>query len=134
MSQLSILAREFMQETHIAVLGTINRDGTPQQSAIWYLLDGNEIVMNTLRGRRKDRNMRRDPRVSVCVAQGYQYVAVTGSAVLIDDPVVAQQDMRFLTVRYRGEEAGDRQYRDVFAQQERVTIRVPITQVDEYGM
>src|SRR5207249_4043184 len=68
--KLSERARAYLNELRFAVLGTINRDGTPQLTTMWYLLEGDIIVMNTKVGRAKERNMRRDPRISVCIADG----------------------------------------------------------------
>jgi PPOX class probable F420-dependent enzyme len=51
-----------------AHLTTLDRDGTPQASAMWVMRDGDHIVFNTARGRRKDRNMQHDPRVAVSIS------------------------------------------------------------------
>jgi len=55
--RLSTAVRAFLQEPRFLILATSNRDGTPQQSVIWYELQGDEIMMNTARGRLKDRNL-----------------------------------------------------------------------------
>lgn len=47
------------------VLTTINPDGAPQSSVIWSKVDGGDILFSTIRGRRKCRNMERDPRVTL---------------------------------------------------------------------
>ena len=49
-------------------LATVDPDGTPHVSAMWVERDGDLIVFNTLRGRRKERNLRRDPRVGISVS------------------------------------------------------------------
>jgi len=66
MAELSESVRRFLAEPRFAVLATINADGTPQQSVMWYELRDGYILMNTAAGRVKDLNVRRDPRVSVC--------------------------------------------------------------------
>src|ERR1700730_676842 len=91
-TQLSEKARAFLQERRFAVLGTLNADGSPQLTTMWYLLEGDTIVMNTMIGRIKDRNLRRDPRISLCVPDGYNYVTIAGTAELIDDSEIAQHD------------------------------------------
>ena len=49
---LSEIARAFLQELRFAVLATINQDGTPQLTTMWYLLDVDDtILMNTKVGR-----------------------------------------------------------------------------------
>ncbi len=83
--ELSERARAYLKEVRFAVLGTINQDGTPQLTTMWYLLEGDTIVMNTKVGRAKERNMRRDPRISVCIADGYNYLTLSGRVEMIDD-------------------------------------------------
>ena len=53
--------RAFLNEKRFAVLATINKDGTPQQTVMWYELQGDEIMMNTAHGRLKDRNLAARP-------------------------------------------------------------------------
>jgi PPOX class probable F420-dependent enzyme len=72
-----------------AVLATLNADGGPQTSAMWVGRDGNDLLMSTLQGRVKYRNMLRDPRVSVTVheaADPENYVELRGRAVITPDP------------------------------------------------
>ena len=121
---LSEKARAFLQERRFAVLATINKDGTPQLTTMWYLLEGDTIVMNTKAGRTKERNMRRDPRISVCFEDGYSYLTVSGTVEMIDDPTIAQHDIYRLAVRYDGEEAARQQMEVQFSKETRVTLRL----------
>jgi PPOX class probable F420-dependent enzyme len=59
--------RSLLDGRHFAVLATINPDGGPQSSAMWVGRDGDEVLFSTVKGRRKDRNLERDPRASVTV-------------------------------------------------------------------
>lgn len=71
------------------VLSTINPDGRPQSSVVWTKVDGNEVVLSTIRGRRKTRNMERDPRVTLLAYDPddpYQYVEVRGTVQITEDP------------------------------------------------
>ena len=121
---LSEKARAFLQERRFAVLATSNKDGTPQLTTMWYLLEGDTIVMNTKAGRTKERNMRRDPRISVCFEDGYSYLTVSGTVEMIDDPTIAQHDIYRLAVRYDGEEAARQQMEEQFSKETRVTLRL----------
>ena len=131
---LSEKARAFLEEPRFAVLATINPDGTAQQTVMWYLVRGDEIVMNTARGRRKDRNLLRDPRVSFCVEDEFRYVSIRGEVTLIEEPEQAQADIRELAIRYDGQEQGEASSRDVFSKQERISIHLPIANIDEHGI
>ncbi len=65
MSVLTPSARAVIESDHLAHLVTLNPDGTPHVTIAWLGLDGNEIVIASLRWFRKLRNIQRDPRVSV---------------------------------------------------------------------
>lgn len=129
MVELTPSIRTFLNETRFAALATINKDGTPQQSTMWYELDGDTILMNTKAGRLKHRNLQRDPRASICVPDGYRWVTISGTVELNDDQSVAQADIRRLAIRYHGQEKGERQSREKFSQEHRVTVRLQIEKV-----
>jgi PPOX class probable F420-dependent enzyme len=133
MSMLTPVMRAFLEEPHFGVLATIGRDGLPQQTAIWYELRGDEIIMNTKRGRSKDSNLLRDPRVSLCVVDGYRAVTLVGRVTLDDDQTVAQQTIRRLAVRYDGEEATARRP-DCWQGETRVNIHMTIERAIAYGL
>ena len=64
-----------------AHLVTLMPDGSPQVTPVWVDLDGNTVIINTAKGRLKDRNMKRDPRVALAVsdpANPYRYLQVRG--------------------------------------------------------
>ncbi|MFJ1766586.1 PPOX class F420-dependent oxidoreductase [Amycolatopsis sp. NPDC088138] len=65
------------------VVATTNADGSPQSSVVWARRDGDTVVFVTVQGRRKERNIRRDPRVSLSVfdlADPENYVEIRGRA------------------------------------------------------
>lgn len=129
---LSEKARALLQERRFAVMGTINKDGSPQLTTMWYLLDGDVILMNTKAGRTKERNMRRDPRISVCIEDGYSYVTISGTVEMVDDPQVAQRDIYRLAVRYNGEEEARRQMEEQFSKETRVTLHLKLEHIIEH--
>ncbi|MFF8310853.1 PPOX class F420-dependent oxidoreductase [Streptomyces lydicus] len=67
------------------IVTTIQPDGSPQASPVWVKRDGDDLLISTTVGRRKERNIRRDPRVSVVVQSAdspYTYAEVRGTATL----------------------------------------------------
>ncbi len=121
--ELSPKARAFLQELHFAVLATLNQDGTPQLTTMWYLLeDDGTILMNTKVGRLKERNVRRDPRISICVEDGYNFLTISGIAHLTNDPEKAQQDIFRLSSRYHGQEMASRQMQEQFSKETRMSF------------
>ncbi|GAC1442640.1 MAG: PPOX class F420-dependent oxidoreductase [Chloroflexota bacterium] len=125
--------RRFLGEKRFGVLATINDDGTPQLSPLWYELQGDQIMMNTKRGRLKDRNMLRDPRVSVCIEDEYRWLTLSGTVTLIDDQKIAQADIRHLSERYHNVEKAEEQVRTQFSKEERITIRMRIDRITGEG-
>lgn len=125
--------RAFLAERRFASLATVNPDGTPQQTVMWYLLDGDEILMNTAVGRIKHRNLKDNPEISICVEDGYRYVAVSGVAGLDEDQERAHADVLRLAVHYHGQEDGQEQYERTFRGAERVSIRMTVDRVVHNG-
>jgi PPOX class probable F420-dependent enzyme len=71
-----------------ASLGTMMPDGTPQVTPVWVDLDGDLVVVNTAKGRQKDRNMRRDPRVALAIIDPenpYRYLEIRGRVAEISE-------------------------------------------------
>ncbi len=135
MAQLSPAVRAFLEEPRFCVFADINDDGTPHQTVLWYELQGDTIMMNTAKGRVKDRNLTRDPRASFCVEDGYRYVTIVGECTLqSEDQQAAQADIRRLAVRYHGPERGEEMAAS-FAKETRETIRLRIdsAKVDANG-
>ena len=125
--------RAFLEEPRFGVLSTVNADGSPQQTVMWYELRGDTVMMNTKRGRKKDRNLLRDPRASLCVEDGFRYVTLEGSIELVEDRDTAQADIAALARRYDGSEEGERMARDVFGPQERISLLLSIDRIDAHG-
>ena len=121
--------RAFLSEKRFAVLATINGDGTPQQTVMWYELRGDTIVMNTTVTRVKGRNLARDRRISICVEDGYRYVTIAGEAELNAERATAQEDIHRLAIRYNGEETAARQMAEQFSKQDRVSMYLPVERI-----
>lgn len=60
--------KEVLDGPNFAHLTTLDPDGHPQASAMWVGREGDLIHMNTEVGRRKERNLRRDPRVAISIS------------------------------------------------------------------
>jgi PPOX class probable F420-dependent enzyme len=131
--QLSEDVRTFLEEARFAVLATVNANGSPQQTVMWYELRGDTIVMNTRRGRKKDRNLIRDPRVSLCIEDGFRYVTLEGTIELVDDPATGQADIAALARRYHNAAKAEQMVREEFAVQERVTLLLHVERADVHG-
>ncbi|MDE3102956.1 MAG: PPOX class F420-dependent oxidoreductase [Chloroflexota bacterium] len=125
--------RAFLSEVRFAIVGTLNADGSPHLTTMWYLFEDDELVFNTTADRVKTRNLRRDPRVSIVVHDGYRYVRADGRVTVVADPSTAQDDIRRMAIRYHGREEGERMAREQFAKQERISYRLDARRVYAYG-
>lgn len=131
--KLSEQATAFLNEKRFGVLATTNADGSIQQTVMWYLLDGDTIVMNTRKGRVKDRNLELDANASLCVEDAQRYVAVRGKIVVDDDPARGQESVLKIATRYDGAEDAAREVENIFSTQHRITLSLAIDHVDEHG-
>ena len=126
--------RAFLREVRFAVLGTTNENGSAHLTVMWYDLEGDEIMFNTARGRKKPENLARDPRASLIVADEYRFVRVEGTVRANDDQVVAQADIRTLAFRYyQNDEHVQRSVDATWAKQHRITYRMPVRRVYSSG-
>lgn len=122
MAEISEAVRKVLNAPNVAVVATIGSDGMPQQTVVWYLLDGDEIVMNTAVGRIKEKNLKRDSRLSFCVEDSYRYIAIKGSVTLNYDQPTAHADIERLAQQYNSDASA-------YKTEERVTIRLKIDKV-----
>lgn len=78
--------KEFFKKPNFGHLATLLPDGSPQLTPVWIDVDDRHIVINTAAGRRKVRNVQRDPRVCVEVVDQdnpYSMLSVQGRVVEI---------------------------------------------------
>jgi len=72
----------------LAHLGTVMANGAPQVTPVWFDYDGKMFRVNSAKGRVKDRNMRRNPHVSLSIvdpANPYRHLSVQGRVVEITE-------------------------------------------------
>jgi PPOX class probable F420-dependent enzyme len=72
---------DLFQKKAFAHLATLNADGTPQVTPVWVDYDGKHILVNSARGRRKDKNMERNRAVALSIQDPdnpYRYMEVRG--------------------------------------------------------
>ena len=80
--------RDLFNKRAFASLGTLMPDGRPQVTPVWVDLDGDYVIFNSAKGRQKDRNVRRDPRVSLAISDPenpYRYLEIRGRVAEISE-------------------------------------------------
>jgi PPOX class probable F420-dependent enzyme len=114
--------RELLRGKNYAHFVTLNPDGSPHAAPLWIDADDEGFVLvNTAVGRRKDRNVRRDPRVAVSLheqADPYRWLSVQGTVVEFVGEPRALEHIGELARRY-----DDREWTAVEGQ-ERVIYRI----------
>lgn len=93
--------RRFLSGVRFAVVSTLRRDGTPHQTVMWYDLRPEHLLLNTPAASLKVSHLRSDPRISVCVEDGCEYVTLSGTARLSDDQERSRAEYDELGRRYR---------------------------------
>ena len=121
-------ARAFLREHHRGVLATFRRDGRPQMSVVSVGVDGDgRAIVSSREAAYKVRNLRRDPRISVCVTADdfSKWIQIDGTASILSLP----DAMEPLVDYYRsisGEHPDWDDYRRAMEQQQRVLVRIDI--------
>jgi PPOX class probable F420-dependent enzyme len=128
---LSAKARRFLEPPRFGVVSCLNPDGSPIQAVIWYLVDGDTIVFNSRVGRRWPANLLRDRRVSLTVADGYDYVDLRGEVEIDDDPGRGQAVIAALAHRYLPNAEKAAASIAGFSKERRVTFRLRPVKVFE---
>ena len=80
--------RDLFNKRAFAALTTLMPDGSPQTTPVWVDTDGEYVIFNSAKGRQKDRNVRRDPRVALAIVDPdnpYRYLEVRGKVAEITE-------------------------------------------------
>ena len=122
-------AQRMLDGNTVVTLATVNPDGSPQASPVWATRDGDDVLMSTLVGRKKERNLGNDPRVTVVVVNPenpYEYVEIRGTASLSTEnarDLIEQLSQKYTGGPYSNDGPGD----------ERVVVRVTPEHVTGMG-
>ncbi|MFG1928503.1 PPOX class F420-dependent oxidoreductase [Cryptosporangium sp. NPDC048952] len=93
-----------LEAPSICLIATTNPDGSPQLTQTWVATDGEHVLINTVEGYRKTRNIERDPRVAVSILDRddpSSYYSVTGVVVDADTDRGAES-IEALSQKYTG--------------------------------
>jgi PPOX class probable F420-dependent enzyme len=96
--------RDLVECPPVAALSTLMADGSPQTSVVWCDFDGECIRVNTMRGFAKERNMRRDPRVTILCydpREPLRYLEVRGMVIEMTEEGAARH-LDELASKYAG--------------------------------
>ncbi|MER7762513.1 PPOX class F420-dependent oxidoreductase [Streptomyces sp. NPDC097619] len=124
-AELSDDLKKLIDDTPVfATVATVQPDGSPQLSVTWLTRDGDDLLISTTIGRRKEKNLRNDPRITVMINPAnapYTYAEVRGTTELTTEG--GQELINALSRKYTGKDYAD--FNPASADDaERVVVRV----------
>ena len=107
--------RDLFDKKAFAHVATLMPDGTPQVTPVWVDYDGQHVIINSARGRQKDKNLKRSPAVALSIQDPdnpYRYLEVRGPVVEITedgaDEHIDKMAKKYMGVdRYPGRAPGE---------------------------
>lgn len=126
MTSLPDSAKKLLDDANFVVVATSNTDGSPQTSVLWASYEGDQLLLSTVQGRKKETNWLKDPRVSVLILDRddmYNYVEVRGTVSMSTDggpELIERLSQVYTGQSYTGDEGTDNI---------RVVVRVTATHV-----
>jgi PPOX class probable F420-dependent enzyme len=125
---------DLLERPVYVTLATVNEDGSPQLTVVWCGYDGRDVLVNTVRGRKKERNMSARPVASVLATDPenpYRWLAIRGSVELSEEG--ALEHIEELAHKYFGKSYyGGVAPAELKGQQTRVICRITPTSVVAY--
>ncbi|EPH40044.1 PPOX class F420-dependent oxidoreductase [Streptomyces aurantiacus] len=85
------------------IVATVQPDGSPQLSPVWAKRDGDDVIFSTTLDRQKEKNLRRDPRVTVLLQpfdEPYTYAEIRGTVTMTTEG--GQELIDELALKYTG--------------------------------
>jgi PPOX class probable F420-dependent enzyme len=98
--------RDIFDKRSYAHIATVNEEGMPQVTPVWVEYDGEHVLINSAKGRKKDRNLRAQPKIALSVQDPdnpYRYVGVQGKIVEITE-VGGYDHINRLSHKYGGKD------------------------------
>ncbi len=119
---------DLLSGPYFAVFTTIAPDGMPENTIVWCSWDGDCVLVNTAEGRRKDRNIRQNPHVALCVLDpddAFRWIDVRG----VVEEIVADETFENIDLHakmYTGADSfyGGVQTAGMAGSEERVILRI----------
>ena len=129
--RLPLRQRQFLENPFVGVVTDLRPDGSPHSTVVWVDVDDDGVSFNTAWPRAKPRYLEADPRVSLLVVDpkdDYRWIAISGTATLVEDCANAQIDR--LAKKYRGLDS----YPWHKPEETRVSVRITPTRIEARGI
>jgi PPOX class probable F420-dependent enzyme len=123
---MSIIPEDYidiLQSQALAYVATIGPKGEPRVSPVWFNWDGTHVLFSVTKGRQRYRNLLRDPRIALAIADPanpYRSLEIRGKVARIDE----DRDGDFANAQSRKYLNRDRKAEEIQPGEERVVIVV----------
>jgi PPOX class probable F420-dependent enzyme len=113
MTGLPEQAKKLLDAANFVVVATSNTDGSPQTSVLWATYEGDDLLLSTIQGRKKETNWLKDPRTSVLILDRedpYRYVEVRGTVSMTTEggpELIERLSQAYTGQTYTGDEGTD---------------------------
>ena len=101
----------FLQKQISLQIGTINKDGSPHLTTMWYLFDGENFIFHTYTKSQKIINLKRDSRITLLTEAGNQYSNLQGIIIYGNAEIINGKDSLEEVIRYM-EMVGEKYVKD----------------------
>ena len=101
----------FLKKQISLQIGTINKDGSPHLTTMWYLYDGENFIFHTYTKSQKIINLKRDSRITLLTEAGSQYSDLQGIIVYGNAEIINGKDSLEEVIRYM-EMVGEKYVKD----------------------
>jgi PPOX class probable F420-dependent enzyme len=98
--------RQFLDSTKTLYLASNGKDGFPHVVAMWFALDGEDVVMTTFRKSQKVVNLKRDPRCALLLEQGETYDRLKGLLLRGHCDIIDDEETTLATLARIGQRSG----------------------------
>ena len=124
---------DLLEKPIVVSFATINPDGQPQVTPVWCSLEGDQVWINSAVGRRKDKNIRAQPKVTVLVidpTNAAHWIEIRGEVVEFDESEAALDHINKLSGMYDGDEDFYGDDLDRKAKEQRVIYKIQPSKVN----
>lgn len=97
--------KDLLERPIVVAFATANPDGQPQVTPVWASLEGDQVWINSAVGRRKDKNVRANPKVTVLIIDPdnvFHWAEIRGEVVELDESAAALAHINQLSGMYAG--------------------------------
>jgi len=132
MAEITPEVRTRLEQPAFWFLATLRKDGSPNVTSVWADVQDGAVLVNTSKGRAKERQVRRDPRVSMTAADPenpYSWIQISGRVVDMVDGQEALDHIDAMAKKYLDQD----KYPYLQPGEERVILKIEPEKISSYN-